>query len=332
MLGPMNAMLVVIILSLCILLCVRRFWFWMPERLPGGRPEPDPLKLELVGVLTCLVVVVLRCGTGETVPSEPSGLAASSYHSDVFWTHDDSGGDAELFAVNREGTLLGAFKVVGANAIDWEALASDGKGTLFVADVGNNQNRRRDLVVYQVAEPRFDLSDEVVTGSTSVQKSIRFFYPEQLAVPDESAKNFDAEALFWDAGRLYLLTKHRSDMSTTLYALPDEESVPPLPARKIAVFDVGGNPENFGGRVTGADLSVDGRFLAVLTYHAIFIFHRPSSGENFISNLIHRIDLDQEVCGQIEGIAWDGEALLFNNEDGDVFRVTSPLTHNETFP
>ena len=59
---------------------------------------------------------------------------------------------------------------------------------------------------------------------------MRFFYPEQRNSQIKKQKNFDAEALFWDSGSLYLLTKHRSDMSTTLYTVPIQES-PNLPAQ-----------------------------------------------------------------------------------------------------
>ena len=77
--------------------------------------------------------------------------------------------------------------------------------------------------------------------------------------------------------------------------------------------------------MTGADLSADGQYLAVLTYHAIFIFERPAHGMNFFTNLKNRIALNQDICDQVEGIAWNGDALLFNNEDAEVFRIEKPL-------
>ena len=110
-------------------------------------------------------------------------------------------------------------------------------------------------------------------------------------------------------------------MSTTLYDNPNSGIRQTLPAQKLGVFDVGGDPDNFGGRVTGADdFSADGQYLAVLTYHAIFIFERPAQGMNFLANLKSRIALNQDICDQVEGIAWNGDALLFNNEDAEVFR------------
>ena len=118
--------------------------------------------------------------------SEPSGLAASSHHADIFWTHDDSGGNPEIFAVNRDGKVLGVFKVEGAEANDWEAIATDRKGKLYIGDFGNNRNTRRDLVIYQVREPRFARAFHPRT--TKVERMVRFFYPEQTKFPDKKQK------------------------------------------------------------------------------------------------------------------------------------------------
>ena len=52
---------------------------------------------------------------------ESSGLAASKCQPDVFWTHNDSGDDAFIFAVNKKGEKLGTWKVAGAKANDWES-------------------------------------------------------------------------------------------------------------------------------------------------------------------------------------------------------------------
>ena len=60
------------------------------------------------------------------------------------------------FAVNREGKVLGVFKVEGAEANDWEAIATDRQGNLYIGDFGNNRNTRRDLIIYQVREPSFE--------------------------------------------------------------------------------------------------------------------------------------------------------------------------------
>ena len=85
--------------------------------------------------------------------SESSGLVKSRTQRGVFWTHNDSGDRPRIFAIDAQGRLLGEFAVEGALARDWEDIAIDDAGNLYIGDVGNNANQRRDLVVYRVPEP-----------------------------------------------------------------------------------------------------------------------------------------------------------------------------------
>jgi hypothetical protein len=81
--------------------------------------------------------------------AESSGLARSSVDG-VFWTHGDSGTEPLLFAIDREGRLRATVRVTGATNLDWEDLTSDGAGHLWIGDIGNNANNRRDLAVHRV--------------------------------------------------------------------------------------------------------------------------------------------------------------------------------------
>src|SRR5690606_13477504 len=51
---------------------------------------------------------------------ETSGLAGSARSADLFWTHNDAGNAAELFAVNAAGQLVQRVVVEGADSVDWE--------------------------------------------------------------------------------------------------------------------------------------------------------------------------------------------------------------------
>lgn len=282
---------------------------------------------------------------------ESSGLVKSRAHDGVFWSHNDSGGKAQLFAVGPTGEDRGVVDVTGARAQDWEDIAVDPQGNLWIHDGGNNANKRRDLTVYRIPEP------EALSGTVAADRAIRFHYPEQTEFPP-AARNFDSEALFWDGGRMYLLTKHRGDTETALYVFPAgfEDAPAPasggdstpasLPLERLGSFDVGGDRGNYGGMVTAADLSPDGQHLAILTYHAIFVFSRPpdvASGEgessgaassggeassesvNWLAGPSRRIGLAQPLTVQCEAIAWDGGALLFTNEGRAVMRIDAPL-------
>ena len=256
---------------------------------------------------------------------EPSGLAASLRNPGVFWTHNDSGDEARIFAVTVDGKLLGEFSVGGADAVDWEAITIDGNGRLYIADMGNNFNNREDLVIYVVPEPEVDPVTPGVGGALTVEYAIPFHYPDQGGFPEVDNENFDAEAIFWANEKLYVLTKHRSDFETTLYRFDDLAPSESKAISRISTFDVGGEDRPFGGRVTGADATPDGQRLAVLTYHAVFVFEKPVAGDDYLSRLVNRIDFDQETTGQVEAIAWDDANLVLTNEQGLIFRLENPL-------
>jgi hypothetical protein len=260
--------------------------------------------------------------------AEPSGLVASAKNDGIYWTHNDSGAGPILYATTIDGDLVGRFEIDGAKAIDWEAITTDRRGSLYIADVGNNANWRRDLTIYRILEPSLNIQTEnVIHGRIQVQSSIRFHYPEQHKFPDLAEFNFDSEAIFWGealgerTGALYLLTKHRSDTYTHLYRFDGVAKSKSIPLTLVGRYDLGGKK----GLVTGAAMRPDGAYLAVLTYFGVFVFERPVRGDNYLSRFKHKINFDTEVTQQAEAITWAGDSLVFSNEQGDLFRVGNPL-------
>ncbi|MCA9561465.1 MAG: hypothetical protein KC583_23120 [Myxococcales bacterium] len=257
---------------------------------------------------------------------EASGLTASRRYPGVFWTHNDSGGDARLFAVTADGRTVGTVDVEGATATDWESITTDDAGHLYVGDIGNNWSTRRDLVVYRLREP-----DPRRGGAVKVDRAIRFRFPDQTAFPDP-ARGFDCEALFWaphpqtGQGTLYTLTKRRSDRRTSLYRFDDLSGGAEVVLTRVGEpFEVGGDPARYGGMVTAADATPDGRQLVVLTYHALFVFERPSpTDDRYLTRLVNRVELDQDVTVQAEAVAWDGDEVVIANEQRRMFRLRRP--------
>ena len=71
--------------------------------------------------------------------TEASGLAPSLRHPGVLWTHQDSGHPPQLHAISTSGRTLATLRVRGAEAYDWEAMASlPGPGR----EVGRTARRR----------------------------------------------------------------------------------------------------------------------------------------------------------------------------------------------
>src|SRR3954452_21411316 len=83
---------------------------------------------------------------------EASGIVRSRRHPGIFWVHNDSGNPPALFAVRGDGTLVRAFAVALPN-IDWEDIAIDDDGHLYLGEIGNNGGRLPLRAVYRLDEP-----------------------------------------------------------------------------------------------------------------------------------------------------------------------------------
>jgi hypothetical protein len=280
---------------------------------------------------------------------EPSGLAQSRRQPGVFWAVNDSGNPARVFAIAADGRLLADIPVEGAPNVDWEAVALDDRGGLWIGDFGDNKNVRTDRALLRLAEPHVSVAGDGAGGGFAADVGESAPAPLELRVPlryaDESRDpaappgtpsarpDFDAEALFFAGDSLWILTKHRSDTKTTLYRMPLDVAAsaaasPPPPLLPLASFDTGptgGHP--YPGMVTSADASPDGRRLAVLTYHALFVFDGdPARGDWLSRAPTWRMELDAATWKQCEAVAWDGDDLLVANEQGELRRVTPPAS------
>lgn len=238
---------------------------------------------------------------------ECSGIVASRKHPGAFWVQNDSGNAAELFAVDASGKhLAGPVKVEGANNRDWEDLAMDPAGRLIIADLGNNFSTRRDLILYVVPEP--DLTD----ASVAVEFTRQFRFADQTEFPSLS-QNFDCEAVFAAGTTLFLFTKHHTDTRTRLYGLDLSISGTCQALAPLAEAEI-------HGMATAADLSPDGRRVALLADNHLWVFDlHGSPGELFEKSTVRHLGAEMR---QSEGVAFDGpDTLLITNEQRDVFRI-----------
>jgi hypothetical protein len=88
--------------------------------------------------------------------TESSGLAVSGLRPKHFWSHNDSGGKACLYAFDSDGNSTGKVTLKSAKADDWEDMAAyveGGVSRLLVADCGDNQKRRDNIQVFLFDEP-----------------------------------------------------------------------------------------------------------------------------------------------------------------------------------
>lgn len=268
----------------------------------------------------CLLALALLTGCGdERVPfarvsglmvdgalDEVSGMAASRRHADVLWVANDGGNTPDLYAVSTRGSLLARDRIGGVANTDWEDLAAfdlDGHHYLLIADIGDNGGLRRTLQLHAVEEPA-SLGDATLYPAWSVA----FRWPDGPR---------DCEAAFVDeaAGKILLISKRRHPPE--LFELPLR---PPAGTTVVArrLGSLAGVPKadarlqrenpraaRLVGQVTAADLSPDGRTLAVLTYQNV-LFYPRKPGESWAQAVARppRIKPVPALLPQAEALAW----------------------------
>ncbi|WP_439584380.1 hypothetical protein [Dyadobacter bucti] len=242
---------------------------------------------------------ISKIGKLPAVVNESSGLARSK-KAGSFLTHNDSGGKPELYEFDINGKLLSTERIPDAKNRDWEDLAEDENGTIYIGDFGNNSNQRNDLAIYK-HKP----------GSPLTEK-ISFSYQNQSINPSSSkSPAFNCEAFFYHKNQLYLFSKeYDKNGSVKLYSLPVQPgkySLSPMDSIRIS------------SPVTAADISPDGKTFVLLTYGKILLFE-VSGG---------KIDFSRPK-GCFRFVKKQAEAILFlnntdmlvTNEQGDMYRIT----------
>jgi hypothetical protein len=185
--------------------------------------------------------------------TEASGLVASAQHPGVFWTHNDSGDTARLYAFDRSGEPAGTLTLAGAIPEDWEDIARDGD-TLFVGDIGDNAKTRDEIAVWRVTEPQ-TLAEEGSAGATRMT----------LTYPDGA---HDAEALVHHDDALWIFTKDADGAAVYKAADPTAERQTLLLADVLVLPSEAGA----GAEITGADTSADGSSLLLRTEDSVLIY------------------------------------------------------------
>lgn len=182
---------------------------------------------------------------------ETSGVAASRAHAGIAWTHNDSG-DPVLFAVDGEGRTVGRVAVDGARLEDWEDLSlapcPEGGDCLFVADIGDNDADHPSITVYRVAEP--------APGDARSAPAVAL----RLRYPDGP---HDAEAMFVRDGVIHVVTKGETG-PIALYRAP-ADLAPGAEATLERVRVLSPEAVSRRSRITAADASADGRWIALRT-------------------------------------------------------------------
>jgi hypothetical protein len=265
--------------------------------------------LNLLGIVTVFLALMAepcpleRSGRlDEKLIPEASGIVKSRRYPGIFWVHNDSGNPPLLFAIKGDGRIVRQFRL-GVPNIDWEDIAIDDLGHLYVGDIGNNTGALPLRAIYRIDEP-----DPGAPAHEPLAASAMTFY----ALPTEN--RFDAESLFVDRGSAILVAKYRDGREAELFSVPLKPPAPMLrPARPRSI----GRLAEFTEPATGADLSSDQTLLAVCSSAVTRVYRRDD-----LNLPAWRLLAEVRYAAlPIEGIAWDGHDIALVAEGGGFYRL-----------
>ncbi len=219
---------------------------------------------------------------------ESSGIALSRLTRGVYWTHNDSGDGANLYAFDASGKDLGTYTLKGVEAVDWEDIASatiNGKPYLFVGDIGDNNRIRQSVIVYRIPEP------STAAGSIQVTEFEKFV----LRYPDGE---HDCEALLvTPEGNVQLVTKSRDGESGVYFSdLKHGEST----LRRLGTLRLDGSTPLMR-MATAGDMNANGTRVVIRTYLAALLYE--GSPDDWFTKRPAAIPVPFE--GQSEAICFD---------------------------
>jgi hypothetical protein len=225
---------------------------------------------------------------------EASGLALSRRTPGILWSHNDSGNEAVLFALDTSGVLRGRVRVP-IRTRDWEDISAarcpDGD-CLYIADIGDNRRARTRIQIYRVPEP--------APGDTETAQPEVF----NATYPDGA---HNAEALFVVGEDLFIVTRERDGI---LYrsALPAD-----------GTFDM--RLERTGqlgltSPVTDAETATDEGTVVVRTSKLVNIYRTADLVRGGSVSPVLSIPIEGLKEPQGEAIALDAHGVLFLASEG----------------
>jgi hypothetical protein len=238
---------------------------------------------------------------------ENSGMV--NYGSGLLYFINDGGNAPLLHRYDTFNNQYSQVEITNALNVDWEDLAQDDEGSLYIGDFGNNNNTRTNLKIYKTINPEVVFSNEITADS------ILFTYGNQTDFPPSSDRlNFDCEAMIWYQDSIYLFSKNRTspyDGWCYMYVLSDKMGVQTARLADSVLLAAGTKEFDW---ITAADIRND--TLVLLSSNKVYLFNGfLTNNLSSLEKKSYRIDFSQK-----EAVSFGKSANeLFVSDEFNVF-------------
>ena len=253
----------------------------------------------LIFTVSCRTINVKTVAKLPTKLLESSGLIVESPNR--FWSLNDGGNEPNIYQFDSTGKLLKTVKIEAATNVDWEEMALDTEGALYIGDFGNNNQNRRNLLIYKILNFKSKYQSNVIKPDSLIE----FSYEDQLDFPPKDAqKRFDAEAMIVEKDAIFILTKDFYSKPyagiTGIYQIPNQAGKHVAKLVKILPTN---NGSKFKGAITAAAQNGDGT-VVLMSYLRLFIFSN-FNGKHFWEGEMQTLKFSLTNFAQRESIAFD---------------------------
>jgi len=253
---------------------------------------------------------------------EASGIARDPRRDDLFWLPNDGGRDALLFGVDTTGAVLVTARIADISNRDMEDLTIGRCGSdwcIYLGDIGDNRSRRESVRVHVIPLPTLPDPEHVAAARIGgFDQELKALASWELEYPDGPR---DAEGLLVDdsRGELLVISKGRRNEGVVLYSIDvagfdqGDGEIRTLNRVGRLAIPVGGSTSQL---VTAADLSPDGKMLAVRSYASLHLLPWSGAARQDTALVPYSALLFLAFEPQGEGVTWsaDGEVLYLASE------------------
>ena len=251
--------------------------------------------------LVCALPDILR---------ESSGLIAQSPN--VFWTLNDSGGEASLYQFDSTGRIRRVVALLNATNKDWEELTTDSTGNFYVGDFGNNDETRRNLTIYKILKTDILAATDSLSAVNTAK--IPFRYADQTAFPPSEDKlYYDAEAFLAWSDSLLIFTKDFDTKpyvgTTHIYGVKNQTGLAEQAVPRLDTFATD-NSWKYNGAITAAAISPDRSKVVLMSYQKLWIFTN-FTGKQFWKGQQKVLTFGLDDFAQREAIAFSDNCRVY---------------------